>query len=117
MTRRIIRLPEVQALTGLSRSTIYSRANEGTFPAQIPLGARAVGWYEDEVNAWVEQRAVEAQKHAALSLEKAAEEVGVHAKELQSFIDAGELPSYRLGRNVLVKVSALTEFKARYQIT
>lgn len=115
MTKRIIRLPEVQATTGLSRSSIYAGTANGTFPSQIALGARAVGWYEDEVSAWIEQRAFKAQADAALSVKKAAEELGMQSCELQPFIDSGELPSFRLGRHVLVKVAALREFKAKPQ--
>jgi len=55
-TIRITRLPEVKALTGLSRSTIYQRISEGTFPAQINLGARAVGWIEKDIQGWIESR-------------------------------------------------------------
>jgi len=51
-----IRLPEVMARTGLKRSSIYKFVNQGTFPAQIPLGERAVGWDESEVSAWIETR-------------------------------------------------------------
>ncbi|MCY4046115.1 MAG: AlpA family transcriptional regulator, partial [Cellvibrionales bacterium] len=40
--------------TGLSRSTIYERMDEGTFPKQIQLGLRAVGWLESEVEDWLE---------------------------------------------------------------
>ena len=49
---RVLRLPEVQDRTGLSRTTIYAWMAEGRFPRPIPLGARAVGWIEAEVDAW-----------------------------------------------------------------
>ena len=52
--RRILRLPSVQARTGLSRSTIYLRIAEGTFPRQISLGARAIGWLEGDIDDWIE---------------------------------------------------------------
>jgi prophage regulatory protein len=50
--RRIIRLPEVIAVTGLSRSAIYDGVQKNTFPRPVPLSARAVGWLEDEIAAW-----------------------------------------------------------------
>ncbi|MCC4818401.1 hypothetical protein BCU85_09265 [Vibrio lentus] len=50
----ILRLPEVIRLTGLSRPTIYRRINAGTFPKQIMLGERAVGWRAYEINQWLE---------------------------------------------------------------
>jgi len=52
----ILRLPDVMAKTGLSRSSIYERVHKGTFPSQVSLGGRAVGWPSDEVNSWVESR-------------------------------------------------------------
>ena len=52
----ILRLPTVKDRTGLSRSTIYLRISEGTFPTPISLGSRAVGWIESEINEWLEQR-------------------------------------------------------------
>jgi len=54
MTDTIIRLPEVLARTGLSRSYIYQKISEGKFPKQFPLGARAGGFSEDAVNQWIE---------------------------------------------------------------
>ena len=53
MTYTILRLPAVKARVGLSRSTIYLRVTQGTFPAPVSLGARAVGWIEAEVNEWL----------------------------------------------------------------
>ena len=46
---RFLRLPEMMARTGLSRSTIYARLEQGRFPRAVSLGARAVGWIEPEV--------------------------------------------------------------------
>ncbi len=51
---RILRLPSVKARTGLSRSTIYLRIADGTFPKQLNLGARAIGWLEGDIDAWIE---------------------------------------------------------------
>ena len=53
---RILRRKQVQELTGLSRSTIYLRIAQGTFPKAISLGARAVGWLESEVDDWLSSR-------------------------------------------------------------
>jgi len=49
----ILRRKQVEKRTGLSRSTIYLRIQEGTFPKPINLGARAVGWLENEIEAWL----------------------------------------------------------------
>ena len=56
MEQHILRLPTVKAITGLSRSTIYLRMSEGSFPKQVNLGSRAVGWLASEVAAWMDQR-------------------------------------------------------------
>lgn len=53
---RVLRRPEVERLTGLSRSTIYAMMKEGTFPKPIQLGARAVGWQEMTISAWLAER-------------------------------------------------------------
>ena len=53
---RFIRLPEVIDRTGLKRSSIYAAMQAGTFPTQIPLGERAVGWDSDVVDQWMEER-------------------------------------------------------------
>ncbi len=52
----ILRIPEVKRSTGLSRSTIYLRIAQGTFPKPVNLGGRAVGWIEAEIEEWLEQR-------------------------------------------------------------
>ena len=51
MTRTIFRLPAVKAESGYSRSTIYLRISQGLWTKPVSLGARAVGWPEDEVAA------------------------------------------------------------------
>ena len=56
MMHTILRLPAVKTSTGLSRSTIYLRIAEGTFPRPISLGGRAVGWLEAEIQEWLQQR-------------------------------------------------------------
>ena len=56
---RFVRLPEVMARTGLSRSTIYVRVAEGRFPKPVPLGARSVGWIESELDEWFSDRIAE----------------------------------------------------------
>ena len=52
----ILRRKQVEERTGLSRSTIYLRIQEGTFPRPVNLGARAVGWLENEIEAWLASR-------------------------------------------------------------
>ena len=65
MATEILRLPAVKARTGLSRSTIYQRVREGTFPQPINLGKRAVGWLASEVDAWLAAQVERSRANAA----------------------------------------------------
>ncbi len=56
MIMRFLRLNDVIAATGLGRSTIYKFMDEDIFPKTIPLGGRAVGWLESEIEEWMESR-------------------------------------------------------------
>ncbi|ORT49515.1 DNA-binding protein [Vibrio sp. qd031] len=55
---RLIRLNEVLAMTGLSRSGVYRSIVRQQFPKQVSLGDRAVAWVESEVQAWVIDRVI-----------------------------------------------------------
>jgi prophage regulatory protein len=50
---RIIRLKTVLARTGLSRSTLYRKMAEGTFPRQLPISIHGAGWHESAVTRWI----------------------------------------------------------------
>lgn len=50
---RIIRLPAVLKATGLSRSTLYRKIAQGTFPKQIAISERCAGWRKSAVNDWI----------------------------------------------------------------
>jgi prophage regulatory protein len=56
MSNKILRLPAVKIKTGLSRSTIYARVSQGTFPAALSLGPNTVGWLEADVEAWIDKQ-------------------------------------------------------------
>ncbi len=60
----ILRRPQVEARTGLARSTIYDRMKAGIFPAPISLGAKAVGWIESEIDAWLNAQIEKSRKVA-----------------------------------------------------
>ena len=62
MMHTILRLPAVKTSTGLSRSTIYLRISQGSFPKPVSLGGRAVGWLESEIQEWL-QRQIEASRN------------------------------------------------------
>lgn len=55
-TRSLLRLQQVQALTGLPRSTLYKLVLERSFPPSIALAGRAVAWDSQAVEAWIESR-------------------------------------------------------------
>ena len=50
---RILRLPAVLGATGLSRSTLYRKVANGTFPRNVQISARCVGWRESAVAEWL----------------------------------------------------------------
>lgn len=56
LTTRLLRLPEVMHLIGLSRSQIYKMQGEGTFPLSIALSRRAVAWSDRQVREWMASR-------------------------------------------------------------
>ena len=63
---RFIRLSEVMSRTGYGRTSIYRKMEDGSFPKSLKLGgppkdpkefdSRAVAWFEDEVDQWIESR-------------------------------------------------------------
>jgi len=53
VSERIIRLPTVLNRTGLSRSTLYRKIAEGTFPEQVRISVHGAGWRESAVNRWI----------------------------------------------------------------
>jgi len=55
--RRILRLPAVEAKTGLQRDSIYRLGRAGVFPRPVKLSERASGWFEDEVDAYLDRLA------------------------------------------------------------
>jgi prophage regulatory protein len=52
----MIRLPEVIAICGLSRSNVYAYTKRGEFPARVKITRHASAWVRGEVLAWVENR-------------------------------------------------------------
>jgi prophage regulatory protein len=57
-TTRLIRITEVRAITGLSRSYIYELANKEVFPKSVSLvpGGTSRAWVETEIHQWVADR-------------------------------------------------------------
>ena len=59
MSKKIIRLPQVIAKTGLAKSTIYLFLKEKKFPKSIQLGQRSIGFLESDIDAWIDNRIAE----------------------------------------------------------
>jgi len=57
MERRIIRKPGVFNKIQLSDATLWRREKKGDFPQRISLGGNSVGWFEDEIDAWLAKKA------------------------------------------------------------
>ncbi len=53
---RFLRLPEVKAITGLGKTSIYELIRDKSFPAPVRLRSRAVAWVESEVRQWAQER-------------------------------------------------------------
>lgn len=58
-TNKFIRIHEVVEITGLSQSTISRLEKNKEFPMRRRIGMRAVGWLENEVRDWVDERTAE----------------------------------------------------------
>ncbi len=50
---RILRIRTVLDRSGLSRSTLYRKMNDGTFPRQVKISEHCSGWRESEINQWI----------------------------------------------------------------
>jgi prophage regulatory protein len=53
---QFLRLPEVKAVTGLGKTSIYELIRDKSFPAPVRLGTRAVAWIRSEVTQWALER-------------------------------------------------------------
>lgn len=59
---KILKRQEVEAITGLKRSTIYKKMKSREFPLAIKLTEHSVGWIESEVLEWVNERILYSRK-------------------------------------------------------
>lgn len=56
MPDQFLRLPEVMAVVGVSRTTIYRWVSEGVFVRPCKLSRRVVAWRASELAQWIEAR-------------------------------------------------------------
>ena len=52
----LVRLSQVKARTGLSRSTLYAYVRDGRFPPPVAISTRCVAWVEGEIDRWIADR-------------------------------------------------------------
>lgn len=64
MTYAILRVNQVIEKTGMKRTYLYQEVKAGRFPKPVNLGAKAIGWIDTEVDAWI-QNLIEARNQAA----------------------------------------------------
>jgi prophage regulatory protein len=57
MEKRIIRKPEIRERLHISDATVWRWEKAGNFPKRIQLGGNSVGWIEDEIESWINQKA------------------------------------------------------------
>ena len=55
MTNKLLKRPEVEAVTGLSRASIYSKIKTGAFPAPVRLGPNSVAWRAADIDRWISE--------------------------------------------------------------
>jgi prophage regulatory protein len=67
MSVKILRIQQVAEQTGLSQSSLYKQMRMGLFPRPIKLTARASGWEESAVQAWIEKKVKESKNYVEVS--------------------------------------------------
>ncbi|ROR70192.1 AlpA family transcriptional regulator [Vibrio crassostreae] len=55
ISMRFLKIKEVMTKTALSRSSIYRKMSEGSFPKPVPIGERAVAWIDSDVEEWMKE--------------------------------------------------------------
>ncbi len=53
---KLLRIKQVEELTGLKRSCIYVKIKNGDFPRQYELGTRTVAWKATEIQNWINSK-------------------------------------------------------------
>ena len=52
----LLRRRQVEARTGLPRSTLYRLISEDRFPTPVSIGTRSVAWIEAEIDEWINEQ-------------------------------------------------------------
>ena len=54
-TKPLLRRPDVEAITHLSRAAIYTKMKKGAFPLPVRLGPNSVAWRASDIEAWISE--------------------------------------------------------------
>jgi predicted DNA-binding transcriptional regulator AlpA len=54
-----LRQPQVLAFIPISKSTLWRRVTEGTFPAPVKLSSRVTVWRVEDVRRWIEEQSAQ----------------------------------------------------------
>ena len=63
--KKILRKAIVIGRVGVSYPTIWRMEKAGLFPKRIQISPGAIGWLEEDIDAWIEGRAVAIGKKVA----------------------------------------------------
>jgi len=110
----ILREPEVERRTGLSRSTLRRKEHNGTFPERVQLGENSVGWRSDEVESWLQMR-----PRASGNRTSIADALDGFSAELSSIIRGVDPPEMviqealaNLGKHITTTASTVRDYEA-----
>ena len=106
----LIRLPQVLEIYPKSKSALYADMAEGKFPQSVSIGARAVAWNLDEVLAKVDELIAEAADQGLVKLSQAA-------KEMEPFVESGDLPAVTIGKNIMIRQAEIDAFQKEHAAT
>ena len=86
-TTVFLRLPKVIGITGLGKSTIYQKMDDGTFPRSFRISGRAVAWLAYEIDTWMKERVAERGNAPSHLSQDDVQSVPVtHSSELSFFL-------------------------------
>ena len=68
---RLLRRPEVEHKTGLTRTAIYDAIRKGDFPEPIPISSHSVAWLCSEIDEWINNRIAQRNNKARVQYMKA----------------------------------------------
>jgi predicted DNA-binding transcriptional regulator AlpA len=83
---RIIKLPAVMARTGFSKSKIFRDVKTGKFPQQAKKleGSTSAGWFEDDIDEFMEARRPKTSHHGNQALPKVAQRGGAEDPDVHN---------------------------------